>query len=163
MGSLVKLGPGCRQNSEHRTQNTVTMDSRILLSATALVLLCLVDTGSSIKCHQCNSYDNFHCGDPFYFEDTPDEQKTQKFLAECPADGKEYFCRKIYQNVRGDERIIRGCGYEADPKGRDCYTTVLEEYNTEVCACHDDGCNSAGMFRVSAAVLTAVGLAYLLH
>merc|ERR1712045_365721 len=115
-GSLVKLGPGCRQNSEHRTQNTVTMDSRILLSATALVLLCL--------------------GDPFYFEDTPDEQKTQKFLAECPADGKEYFCRKIYQNVRGDERIIRGCGYEADPKGRDCYTTVLEEYNTEVCACH---------------------------
>ena len=54
--------------------------------------------GSSIKCHQCNSYDNFHCGDPFYFEDTPDEQKTQKFLAECPADGKEYFCRKIYQN-----------------------------------------------------------------
>merc|ERR1712197_111206 len=84
MGSLVKLGPGCRQNSEHRTQNTVTIDSRILISATALVLLCLVDTGSSIKCHQCNSYDNFHCGDPFYFEDTPDEQKTQKFLAECP-------------------------------------------------------------------------------
>merc|ERR1711897_64318 len=92
MGSLVKLGPGCRQNTEHRTQNTGTMDSRILISATALVLLCLVDTGSSIKCHQCNSYDNFHCGDPFYFEDTPDEQKTQKFLAECPADGKEYFC-----------------------------------------------------------------------
>lgn len=45
--------------------------------------------------------------------------------------------------VRGDERIIRGCGYEEDPKGRDCYTTVLEEYNTEVCACKDDGCNSA--------------------
>merc|ERR1712223_2047176 len=88
MGSLVKLGPGCRQNTEHRTQNselrTATMDSRILFSATALLLLCLVDTGSSIKCHQCNSYDNFHCGDPFYFEDTPDEQKTQKFLADCP-------------------------------------------------------------------------------
>ena len=39
--------------------------------------------------------------------------------------------------------MIRGCGYEADPKDRDCYTTVLEEYNTEVCACKEDGCNSA--------------------
>merc|ERR1712176_1446789 len=84
MGSLVKLGPGCRQNSEHRTQNTVTMDSRILLSATALVLLCLVDTGSSIKCHQCNSYDNFHCGDPFYFEDTPDEQRHKSSWLSAP-------------------------------------------------------------------------------
>lgn len=45
--------------------------------------------------------------------------------------------------VRGDERVIRGCGYEVDPRGRDCYTTVLEEYNTEVCACKEDGCNSA--------------------
>ena len=45
--------------------------------------------------------------------------------------------------VRGDERVIRGCGYEEDPKGRDCYTTVLEEYNTEVCMCNEDGCNSA--------------------
>ena len=44
--------------------------------------------------------------------------------------------------VRGEEHIIRGCGYE-DPKGRDCYTTVAEDYNTEVCMCKDDGCNSA--------------------
>merc|ERR1712241_298066 len=92
--------------------------------------------------------------------DTPDEQKTQKFLAECPADGKEYFCRKIYQNVRGDERIIRGCGYEADPKGRDCYTTVLEEYNTEVCACCADCCGSglpASLDHAAISTLTVPG------
>ena len=49
--------------------------------------------------------------------------------------------------VRGDVRVIRGCGYIKDEKWeeRDCYTTVLEEYNTEVCSCYDDGCNSAGM------------------
>merc|ERR1712203_434626 len=104
------------------------------------------------------------CGDPFFNEDTGLPRSGDEFLVTCPADdGKEYFCRKIYQNVRGDERIIRGCGYEEDPKGRDCYTTVLEEYNTEVCACKEDGCNSATGFSLSAALVSAVGLAYLLH
>ena len=28
---------------------------------------------------------------------------------------------------------------------RECYTTVLEEYNTEVCSCDGDGCNSASL------------------
>ena len=54
--------------------------------------------GSGIKCHQCNSYDEYHCGDPFYYADTPDQPKTDKFLKDCPNDGKEYFCRKIFQN-----------------------------------------------------------------
>jgi len=142
------------------------MDSKLLFPlATAFLVLCLVETGSSIQCHQCNSYDSYHCADPFYYEDSPDTPKTLEFLKDCPADtaDKTYFCRKIYQNVRGDVRIIRGCGYEEDPKGRDCYTTVLEEYNTEVCACKEDGCNSATGFSLSAALVSAVGLAYLLH
>merc|ERR1712062_560444 len=137
------------------------MDSRILFpAATIFLVLCLIDTGSSIKCHQCNSYDQVHCDDPFYYEDAPvnpdgtRQPKTDAFLQDCPADGKTYFCRKIFQNVRNDERIIRGCGYIPDDKGRECYTTVLEEYNTEVCACKTDGCNSASMFQLSGAVLS---------
>ena len=61
-------------------------------------------SGSSIQCHQCNSYDQVHCNDPFYYEDTPvnpdgtRQPKTDAFLKDCPADGKTYFCRKIYQN-----------------------------------------------------------------
>ena len=57
-------------------------------------------SGSSIKCHQCNSYDSFHCQDPFYYEDSPDKPKTMEFLQDCPADtaDRTYFCRKIYQN-----------------------------------------------------------------
>merc|ERR1712222_292906 len=124
-----------------------SMDSKLLFPlATAFLVLCLVETGSSIKCHQCNSYDSYHCADPFYYEDSPDTPKTLEFLQDCPADtaDKTYFCRKIYQNVRGDER-------------------VLEEYNTEVCACKEDGCNSATGFSLSAALVSAVGLAYLLH
>merc|ERR1719237_166946 len=67
------------------------------------------------------------------------------FLLPCPADtaDKKHFCRKIYQNVRGDERVIRSCGWIKDERERACYSTVLEEYNTDVCACdNEDGCNS---------------------
>merc|ERR1719435_764363 len=73
-----------------------------------LLLLCLIDTGSSLDCHQCNSYEHAHCADPFYHaDDVTKEPKTKEYLLPCPDDGKDYFCRKIYQNVRGDERVIR--------------------------------------------------------
>lgn len=141
------------------------MYSKLITSAaTVILLLCLVETGSGLKCHICNSYDNYHCGDPFYYPDHPEKPKTNKFLTDCPQDGNDYtFCRKIYQKVRGDVRIIRGCGYIEDEKKRDCYTTVLEEYNTEVCSCKEEGCNSASMSQLSAAVVSAVCLAFLLH
>merc|ERR1719507_920376 len=89
----------------------------------------------------------------------------EEFLKTCPADdGKEYFCRKIYQNGRGDERIIRGCGYEkytnlAGEEKPD-YKTVLEEYNTYVTTCDTDKCNGSTTIRVSMiSVLMAMVLA----
>jgi len=140
------------------------MYSKLITSAaTIILLLCLVETGSGIKCHICNSYDSYHCGDPFYYEDKPNEPKTNKFLEDCGTDQDYTFCRKIYQKVRGDVRIIRGCGYIKDEKNRTCYTTVLEEYNTEVCSCKEPGCNSASMYQLSAALVSAVGLAFFLH
>merc|ERR1711892_247068 len=45
--------------------------------------------------------------------------------------------------IRDDDRVIRSCGWIPDDKGRDCYTTVFEEYNTLVCACKEEGCNGA--------------------
>merc|ERR1712107_183500 len=77
------------------------------------------------------------------------QSDSSQYLKECPVeDGKEFFCRKIYQNVRGVERVIRSCGWEKQSKP--CYSTVLEEYNTYVCMCDDrDGCNSASMFSIS--------------
>jgi len=142
------------------------MDSKLVFPAALLLLLCLIDTGSSLQCHQCNSYTDAHCADPFYHLDDADKKpKTDEFLQDCPNDGKEYFCRKIYQNVRGDERVIRSCGYiKDDRQDRTCYTTVLEEYNTLVCQCTEEGCNSASMYKMSTvAVLSAVLLAYLIH
>ena len=32
---------------------------------------------------------------------------------------------------------------------RDCYSSVLEEYNTYVCTCNEDGCNGSATMKVS--------------
>lgn len=139
------------------------METKVLLSCLALLILTFVSQGSGLKCHQCTSKTHTACGDPFYHEDTPDQPITNEFLKECPADGKEYtLCRKIYQNVRGESRVIRSCGWEKDDK--DCYSTVLEEYNTYVCQCFEDGCNSASMLSLSVAgVVSTIALTYLLN
>jgi len=64
-------------------------------------------------------------------------------------------CRKIYQDVRGDVRVIRSCAWEKNPKKDDpennCYKTVMEEYNTYVCTCNDEKlCNGASLTQASA-------------
>ena len=111
-----------------------------------LLLLGLMPVSLALQCHQCTSFTDTQCGDPFHYEparagDKP-VPKTMEYLKPCPSDGKNYtICRKIYQNVRGDVRIIRSCGYEKYKN--DCYKTVLEEYNTYVCQCEEDGCNGA--------------------
>ena len=56
--------------------------------------------------------------------------------------------------MRGDERIIRSCGYEKYKN--DCYKTVLEEYNTYVCTCDEDGCNGAATLSVLPATVLAM-------
>jgi len=129
----------------------------------------LVAVGYAIQCHQCNSHENSEC-DKY---DDMGVYQGEGTLKECA--GGEKYCRKILQVVRDEESIIRTCGseehrkagesdaYSPSKKGGFCYTTVMEEYNTEVCTCDpsidEDGCNGASAFSaVSAltAVLTAI-------
>jgi len=129
----------------------------------------LVAVGYAIKCHQCNSHVNPECAK----YDDIGAYIGQGTLKDCPA-GEKY-CRKILQVVRDEESIIRTCGseehrkagediaYSPKKKGGFCYTTVMEEYNTEVCTCSpefdEDGCNGASAFSAVsalAAVLTAI-------
>merc|ERR1711954_556718 len=124
-----------------------TMDSKLVISTSVFLLLTFIDTGScqeKTQCYQCNSYVDANCADPFFYEEEADkrpEDRTMKdpsMLQDCPEDepavdgnpGKQHFCRKITQTVRG-------------------YTRVLEEYNTLVCACEGKGCNGAAGFSVS--------------
>merc|ERR1711935_142153 len=129
-----------------------------------IVLLAVISTGEAIQCYTCTSYTKALCADPFTNEDNGLAKSGEEFVQTCPDDGKEYFCRKIYQNVRGDERIIRGCGYEkytnlAGEEKPD-YKTVLEEYNTYVTTCTTDKCNGSTTIRVSMiSVLMAMVLA----
>jgi len=109
----------------------------------------------ALKCHQCTSYESTQCGDPFFFDDGI-PRSGDKYLKECPADdGNTYtLCRKMFQNVKGDERIVRSCGWEESVspftgEKRECYSSVLEEYNTYVCTCNEDGCNGSATMKVS--------------
>lgn len=148
------------------------MNSIQVFPAALLLLFCLVDSGAGLMCYQCNSYEKALCADPFFFDDGT-AKSGKEFLLPCPPDepakedgtpAKNYFCRKIYQNVRGEERVIRSCGWEDHAKDKECYSTVLEEYNTYVCKCTEDGCNSASMFSVSSlAVGTALALGLLMQ
>jgi len=129
------------------------MDSKLVFPLTLLFIATLIDSGSSLQCYVC--YEDALCADPFFHDD---------FVQQCPDDGKQYFCRKIYQNVRGDERVIRSCGWIEDERDRECYSTVLEEYNTDVCACKGELCNSATAKSISViAVLSTMALGYLIH
>merc|ERR1712238_584000 len=64
------------------------MDLRI--SLVLIGVLAFVHSGEAIKCHQCTSYTEAGCGDPFDGD----------FSKDCPADTAEkiHFCRKIFQN-----------------------------------------------------------------
>jgi len=154
------------------------MNARLVSSAALAILLCFLHTGEAqeevekkgrdLKCYQCSSYDDAQCTDPFLEDSQQRSTKAEmdtKFLKPCEND-QATFCRKIYQNVRGDERIIRSCGWELykDVKEPNCYKTVLEEYNTYVCQCFGEGCNGSSMLSVSVmAMLSAVFLAALVH
>lgn len=140
------------------------MDSKALIAFGTLLLVAIFlgQEVTGLKCHQCNSYDEALCDDPFYdlSEDGKEKlPKTLDFLKECPNDSNEYtLCRKTYQKVRDDVRIIRSCGW-IDYKGEKdtCYKTVLEEYNTMVCSCETEGCNGGSSMGVSVfAILASV-------
>jgi len=117
------------------------MDIRISLG----LLLAMATLSYGLKCNVCNSEDDKTCMDDPY---------ESKHLQEC-AEGQ--FCRKIFQNIRGEESVIRACGNVVTEKYpiNECYTTVLEEYNTVSCACdNEDGCN--GSTSVSPASVLAM-------
>jgi len=139
-----------------------TMNPKLIFSCALPLLLCFLQTGEGIKCIECNSYEFAHCDDPFHFGDDPKTIK-QMFKTDCPAGS---FCRKIYQNVRGDERVIRSCAQIPHKVNEsNCYKTVLEEYNTLVCQCNnEDFCNSSNMLSMSVfAIVSSAILAKLIR
>merc|ERR1712212_764307 len=120
------------------TNPTLKMDSKLVFPLTLLLLATIIDSGSGLNCYQCNSYEDALCADPFFHYDDNGEEAGPKsgndFLKACPADtaDKEHFCRKIYQNVRGDERVIRSCGWIKD-ESRGSATQRFWKSTTQMC------------------------------
>lgn len=145
------------------------MDLRLLTFALSMFLAFELGEGA-IKCHECNGEKG--CEDP-YLEHNGQAITNDANLVTCPE--KADMCRKIYQDVRGDVRIIRGCAWEKyarigeEPQQNTCYKTVMEEYNTYVCTCAPgtkdaegndilDGCNGADSNKVSGIIMTLIPL-----
>jgi hypothetical protein len=151
------------------------MDFRVLVFALSMFLA--FDFGEGISCHICNGYEESKCDDPF---GTPTESGElvhhSDFIMDCDSDAAKMkqgipdgalvtMCRKIYQDVRGDIRVIRGCAWEEytrigekESKKTACYKTVMEEYNTYVCTCEGDNCNGAKITQVSTLLMVVLPL-----
>jgi hypothetical protein len=150
------------------------MNPKLVFSVVLPLLLCFLQSGSveaatevttPLHCHQCSTYKDSQCDDPFFENSQGEKKDNVQFLKPCKEEGAK-FCRKIWQNVRGDVRIIRSCAWEINKENNtnNCYKTVLEEYNTLVCQCFGSGCNTSSMLSMSVtAILSAVVLAVLLH
>jgi len=152
------------------------MDIRVLVFALSMFLA--FDYGEGISCHICNGYEDAKCKDPFGPEAASGELiPHREFLKDCNSkDAKDEqgipdgvtatMCRKIYQDVRGDVRVIRGCAWEEytrlgekESQKNICYKTVMEEYNTYVCTCdNEEGCNGAKITQVSTLLMVALPL-----
>jgi len=143
------------------------MDLRVLALAVVLFAACSQAkiAPEDLECHVCNGMVDAQCNDPFgsYAESgeliNPDDFKKKcndpNVKAELGFTETATMCRKIYQDVRGDVRVIRSCAWETNPKKDDpennCYKTVMEEYNTYVCTCNDENfCNGASLTQASA-------------
>jgi hypothetical protein len=117
------------------------------------------------------------CDDPFgHYAENGDLINPDTFVSDCDdaaikkkygiPDGGDTMCRKIYQDVRGDIRVIRGCAWEEytrlgekESQKNICYKTVMEEYNTYVCTCdNEEGCNGAKITQVSTLLMVALPL-----
>jgi len=152
------------------------MDLRVLVFALSVFLV--FDFGEGLSCNICNGYEESKCDDPFgTFADSGDLIEHEEFKMDCttpeaklkqgiPEDAPAAtMCRKIYQDVRGDVRVIRGCAWEEykrigaeTSKKVDCYKTVMEEYNTYVCTCIGENCNGAKTTQVSALLIAVLPL-----
>lgn len=136
----------------------------LLFSGVVCALLLFVDNSSALICFQCNSHNDSRCADVA----VPD-----LFNVECPKTDKNghelKLCRKIKQiiefEVNGmppDTRIIRSCGWDESSYKGACYQRSGFGGRQIVCACNDDGCNSAPLTMSTAALPLAAAIVALL-
>ncbi|CAL4172854.1 unnamed protein product [Meganyctiphanes norvegica] len=111
-----------------------------------VIFITIMATSSTLKCYNCNSFNDTACADPFRGESSAVQTA---FLEECQnttEDGTKDvvpFCRKVSMHINdAHTRIKRDCGYKRR-EGHECYQKRAEDYTTNVCQCDHDMCNGA--------------------
>merc|ERR1739842_138668 len=117
-----------------------------LITVIALFFLKLIPS-SSLSCYQCSTVTDPDCVDPI---------KTNMMATTCPKDKEYTICRRIHQEVRGNVTVIRNCGWIENEN--ECYSTRLDEFNTLVCQCKENMCNTANKAVVMSTILIISGL-----
>lgn len=148
-------------------KNVNTMDLRVMTLVVSIFLAVGTQaqdrvSDKRIKCHVCNGHTQAQCNDPFFaLNDDGEKVITDGFLDTCPQEST--MCRKIYQDVRGDIKMFRSCAsVEYKDKGKNaCYKTVMEEYNTYVCTCDEDGCNGAEKIHMPSILMIVLSVLFL--
>lgn len=116
-------------------------------SLTAILFVLMIPQGGeAVKCYVCNSMNvsQSQCADEFRKTTTNDKN----FIQDC---GPDSFCRKQYQDIRGEVRVSRSCGTQWDDTKEDgsCLATNSEDIHLLSCQCRGDTCNGAGLPLIS--------------
>ncbi|XP_043244558.1 uncharacterized protein LOC122393041 [Amphibalanus amphitrite] len=109
-------------------------------------------SGAPLSCFVCSTVSEPVCDDPF----SETAAEAAGLLQECPAvPGLRTVCRKSWQVVPGDTRVIRSCGHDNDVRA--CFVTAEATTASHVCHCYEDGCNGASRAQMTVlAVLSFV-------
>merc|ERR1712062_660638 len=169
MGAVEGWKPPCCQSPQSEMWFQFKMSSsRLVFQTFGMTILCLlilaIQSGTALKCWECNSKYDSRCGDPFSnysvaLVDCDQKHEDVGHLIEgFETDNKTgepqaKFCRKTYQTVHDEIRIIRGCGWLPNTglvKGRTCFNRAgTHQIQLLHCVCDTDGCNTASTMKLS--------------
>jgi len=141
------------------TQLTLTMSLFILLS--------IVPFGSAIRCYQCSSKIENACGEVMPTGEPEANHWARKYIVDCTKANttnlaedvttkQSTFCRKQHQEIEGEVRIVRSCGFVKGEKA--CYTTANPPTKTFVCQCETDLCNAGLNVYISPVLMSLVAI-----
>ncbi|KAG5683192.1 hypothetical protein PVAND_012488 [Polypedilum vanderplanki] len=99
----------------------------------------IIKRNEAIKCYSCQTITDSRCNDPLI-------NPSSNLIVDCDFIEKPKhinqiatICRKIKQNIYGQVRITRSCGYIESASNRSCSNSYFtESTSSEYCECHDD-------------------------
>jgi len=92
-----------------------------------------------LACFQCNSHQDPECGDDF---DDQNLAIRKAFLRPCTTGT---FCKKVkmWFDLNGETRVMRGCGTNKRDYPKACYQSRADDHIEDTCQCDGMECNAS--------------------